>query len=34
MGYLEKENAGLHGEAIDKFFSGLVKFSGRNYKEN
>ena len=30
MGYLEKENE----NAIDKFFSGLVKFSEQNYKEN
>ena len=30
MGYLEKENE----NAIDKFFSGLVKFSGTNYKDN
>ena len=28
--YLEKENE----NAIDKFFSGLVKFSGTNYKDN
>ena len=28
--YLEKQNE----NAIDKFFSGLVKFSGRNYKDN
>ena len=30
MDYLEKENE----NAIDKFFSGLVKFSGTNYKDN
>ena len=30
MDHLEKENE----NAIDKFFSGLVKFSGTNYKDN
>jgi len=30
MNYLEKQNE----NAIDKFFSGLVKFSGTNYKDN
>ena len=30
--YLEKQKQ--NENAIDKFFSGLVKFSGRNYKDN
>ena len=45
MGYLEKhgdyrddlvedERKVMNNNAIDKFFSGLVKFSGTNYKDN
>ena len=31
---VEDERKVMSDNAIDEFFSGLVKFSGRNYKDN